>query len=236
MVPLSQQNSQNRREIVKFSGVFIAPVTPVDSSGRVALPLWNDLIGFLLDAGVDGLCVGGATSEYVHFTQGERTELMHCAAAGLKGRGKLFASIGASTYRQVLELGEQAVEEGADAALVPMPHFFRYQQVDLEHFCREVSQNLPLPCLLYNLPVFTNPLEIETTIRLLQEAPGIVGIKDSSGDSEALTRYPEACRDARDATSLMVGKDIRIFDGLSSGWDGCVSGLGNLCPELVVEL
>jgi dihydrodipicolinate synthase/N-acetylneuraminate lyase len=34
----------------------------------------------------------------------------------------------------------------------------------------------------------------------------------------------------------MVGKDIRIFDGLSSGWDGCVSGLGNLCPELVVEL
>jgi 4-hydroxy-tetrahydrodipicolinate synthase len=93
-----------------------------------------------------------------------------------------------------------------------------------------------LPCILYNIPTFTSAIALETSSRLIQEEPGIVGIKDSSGDGRALKQLVEISRERRDETSLLIGQDTLFLDGLSFGWDGCISGLGNLCPEALVQL
>ena len=108
------------------------------------------------------------------------------------------------------------------------------EQADLQAYCVHVSDALRAPCLLYNLPDFTNGLEAETAISLLRSAEFIVGIKDSSGEVDHLSAFADA-RNGEPWT-LLVGDDRLLDDGLRRGWDGSVSGIAGFCPELIVAL
>jgi 4-hydroxy-tetrahydrodipicolinate synthase len=114
-----------------------------------------------------------------------------------------------------------------------MPYFFRYQQEDLDAFCRAVASSTQLPILLYNLPQFGSGLEKETVRRLIAEVPNIVGIKDSGGSLEILRDLTEsglnACR--------LVGNDPVLRPALSeNACDGVVSGIACVLPELILGL
>src|SRR5687767_7122084 len=164
-----------------MKGLFAAVATPVDGDGRLDLAALDRLIEFLLAAGVDGICVGGATGEYPHFQIRERAQVIRRAAERLPRNRALLVGIGAPSARRVIKLGRLAAEEGSEALLLPMPMFFRYEQDDLRAFCVHVSRELAAPCLLYDLPDFTNGLAPATVLSLLREEEFIVGIKDSSG-------------------------------------------------------
>lgn len=211
----------------------MAAVTPTDPGGNIDLKAFERLVEFLLERGVDGICVGGATSEYPYFDLQERKALISCAAEKLDGRATLLVAAGASTFREALALGQHAFEGGARAVLLPPPHFFHYEQQDLETFYGEACRAFPGPLLLYNLPDFTNPLELETSIRLMRREPHLIGMKDSSGKLDALSRLAQARGDL--SFSLFSGSDSVFFEALNRGWDGSVTGLGNLCPELLVR-
>jgi 4-hydroxy-tetrahydrodipicolinate synthase len=146
----------------------------------------------------------------------------------------LLVAIGAPTVRHAIDLGRYALDHGSKALLLPMPMFFRYQQQDLRTYCEDVARRLRAPCLLYDLPEFTNPIDPDTVIDLLRQEEHLIGIKDSSGRADRLTRYAEA-RGPSD-WALVVGDDARLRQGLAVGWDGSVSGLASLCPELLVAL
>ena len=218
---------------MKISGLFVTPATPLDAQGRIDSGTLESLIDYLLARGVSGVVVGGATAEYPHFDVEERKALISRAAAMTRGKSKLLSAVGASSMTRVLLLAEHAAQEGSDALLLPMPHFYRYEQEDLEAFCCQVSDSVSLPCLLYNLPDFTNPLQPETSLRLLREESNVIGIKDSSGDPEAITRLAQARGESE--FSLLMGNDKWILRALVEGWDGSVSGVANICPELLVK-
>jgi dihydrodipicolinate synthase/N-acetylneuraminate lyase len=118
--------------------------------------------------------------------------------------------------------------------LLPMPFFFRYQQQDLAAYAASIARRLQGPCLLYDLPEFTNPLAPETVIDLLTAESSLVGLKDSSGKLAHITCYAVARADADWA--LLVGDDRRLRAGLAAGWDGSISGVAACCPELLVGL
>jgi len=222
---------------MKFDGIYIAPVTPVNDGGSINWAVYEQLLSFLLERGVDGFCIGGGTSEYIHFSIKERMRLFDIAAADIPGGKRLFAAIGASSFSRVIELGAHADRLKADAVLLPMPHFFTYSQDDLEFFCRRVSRQTESPVVLYDLPFFTNPLESESILRLLEEEDGIVGIKDSSGKTGRFKQFAEKfAGDSGKEVSLLIGQDPFALEALESGWDGIISGLGCLCPELLVCL
>jgi 4-hydroxy-tetrahydrodipicolinate synthase len=136
--------------------------------------------------------------------------------------------------RDVVELGKHAFSRGSIALLLPMPFFFRYAQVDLAAYIRETVHTLEAPCLLYNLPSFTNPLEPETSISLLQSLQNLVGLKDSSGNRNALSMLEKARDDS--PFTLMCGSDGVFFDAMEAGWDGGISGIASCCPEVLVAL
>jgi len=216
------------------SGVLAALITPVDEQGRTDFNCFNDVIEFVLERGVDGVVVGGGTAEYPHLSIEDREELAVRAVQRVNGRGKLLVSIGTSSIYSTLRLARHAEESGCDALLLPMPYFFRYEQEDLEAFCRLVCKSVSIPCLLYNLPSFTNPLEAETTVRLLTSVPNLVGIKDSSGNVESLRELARAREGSQ--FSLFVGDDSLLLPALRHGWDGVVSGIACFVPELIVAL
>jgi len=217
-----------------MTGVIAAVATPVTASGGLHVATFERLIDFLLESGVDGICLGGATSEYPNTQIADRRAAISAAARRLPVDRTLLVAIGAPSFRQVLELGESARDAGCRAVLLPMPMFFRYEQHDLQAFSVEVSRALAAPVLLYDLPDFTNGLEPATVISLLTDERFIVGIKDSSGVPEHLSAYAGARR-ARDWT-LLVGHDGLLLDGLRAGWNGTISGIACFCPELPLAI
>lgn len=214
--------------------VIAAVATPVAANGSLHVATFERLIDFLIESGVDGLCLGGATSEYPYVAVADRNLAIGAAARRLPLDRALTVAIGAVSFRQVLELGECARDAGCRAVLLPMPMFFRYEQHDLEAFAIEVSRTLRVPLLLYDLPDFTNALAPATVIRLLQNEEFITGIKDSSGVSDNLSAFATA-RDGR-RWMLLVGNDRLLLEGLKAGWDGTVSGIACFCPSLVLAI
>jgi 4-hydroxy-tetrahydrodipicolinate synthase len=215
-------------------GVIAAVATPVDANGRLYVHTFERLIDRLIESGVDGVCLGGATSEYPSVAVDDRKAAIEAAAPRVPRDRTFLVAIGAPTLRQVVDLGLSAQRAGCGAVLLPMPMFFRYQQDDLRAFAVEASRALAAPVLLYDLPEFTNPLEPETVIALLNDERFITGIKDSSGARAHLPAYA-AARNGRDWT-LLVGHDELLFEGLSAGWNGTVSGIACFCPELPVAI
>ena len=217
-----------------LEGLFAAVATPVYNDGRVDLATLDRLVDFLVEGGVSGICLAGATGEYPHFETADRKAVTRRAAGRLPRDRALLVGIGGPTVRHTIELGTGAFEAGARAVLLPMPMFFRYEQQDLEAYSIEVARALAAPCLLYNLPDFTNPLAPETVVRLLSGGDFIVGIKDSSGRTEHLSAFASA-RGERSWT-LLVGDDRILLDGLRAGWNGSISGVAGFCPELLVGI
>jgi len=202
--------------------------------GRPDGDAFDRLIDFLIERGVDGVVIGGATSEYPHLETADRMAMFRRAAARVPSKKTVLAAIGSASPRAALELGRAALDAAARALLLPMPMFFRYQQHDLRAYCADVSRTLRAPCLLYDLPDFTNPIATETAIDLLRTEPHIVGMKDSSGQRDRL----EALARARggEEWSLLVGDDALLRQGMEAGWDGGISGIASFCPELLVAL
>jgi len=219
---------------LKLSGIFAALVTPIDEEGAISPEILEELVDFVITRGVGGICLGGATSEFVHFDLPDRKRIITTAAKRAAGRVPVLSAIGASTLHRVLDLARHSADMGCTALLVPAPYFFHYEERDLETFFRKVFSSVPLPCLIYDLPGFTNPLEVDTIQRLLLTAQNVIGLKDSSG----VTRYQARLAMAKEQSdfSLLVGDDRLLYSGLAAGWDGAVSGIACLCPELLVKL
>jgi 4-hydroxy-tetrahydrodipicolinate synthase len=144
--------------------------------------------------------------------------------------GEVLCSIGSAGLAGCLALGRIAIERGARALLLPMPHFFPYSQDDLRAFCTMVAKQLGTPMLLYNLPRFTTPLEPDTVRYLIHDVPNIVGIKDSSGSLAILGGLDSG-------TCRIIGDDGVLVPALDAGvCDGVVSGVAGVLPELITLL
>jgi 4-hydroxy-tetrahydrodipicolinate synthase len=218
----------------RISGAFAALVTPIDDSGRPDLSAFERLTDFVLDRGVDGLVIGGATGEYTHFDIDDRFRIAAHAARRVGGRSKVFTCIGASSIHSTLHLAERVAELDNEALLLPMPYFFRYDQEDLTAFCEKTCASVDAPFLLYNLPSFTNPLDVSTAIELMKGIPNLIGMKDSSGQKTNLAPLAGARLDGE--FSLLVGDDSLLLAAARAGWDGVISGIACFAPELVAAV
>jgi len=214
-----------------LSGVFAALITPIDANGRPDLEVFNRVIDFVFERNVDGVVIGGGTAEYPHFEIADRAALAAQAVRRAAGRGLVITCVGTSSIHSTLRLAQSAAGSGSDALLVPMPFFFRYEQDDLASYCEAVCSSVSLPCLLYNLPSFTNGIEVSTAIQSLKNVPNLIGMKDSSGDTSNLAPLGLAHKDS--GFSLFVGDDSLLLAALQAGWDGVVSGIACFVPELI---
>ena len=215
------------------TGVYAAIGTPRDLAGRVDARALRFALQFLMQKGIRGFALNGATGEYCIASPGDLSTIVEAGAEATKGRAEFVCGIGAAGIGGTVENGRIAIEGGAKGLLLPMPHFFPYEQDDLDAFCRAAAEQLPAPILLYNLPVFTTGLEAPTVLRLVADCPNIVGIKDSSGSLEILRALTESGMDA----CRIVGSDNALAGALRERVsDGVISGVAYVLPELLLAL
>jgi 4-hydroxy-tetrahydrodipicolinate synthase len=214
-------------KIVK--GVYAAVLIPRLPDGELDTGAFRAGLGFLRAKGVSQVVVNGATGEYCLTTAEELARMLAICRETLPG-GEVLCGVGAAGLPGCLELGRVAIEGGARALLLPMPHFFPYSQDDLHAFCAAAATRLDAPVLLYNLPRFTTPLTLETVRSLVESVPNILGIKDSSGSLAILAGLSsEACRIVGDDSVLVAALDAGVSDAV-------VSGVAGVLPELTTFL
>lgn len=214
--------------------VYAAIATPVDKAGRLDEEMLAEIARYITARGVDGIVTGGATGEYARLCLADRVNAVRVVRLALPETTALLMGIGGESAAEAITLSHVAAEYGCERALLSTPSFFRYRSDDLIEYIRTVSERSPVPCLYYHLPAFTNALSMKEAIGGLLSEGCVAGLKDSSGEvanlnvvSEARCLYP---------FEAYVGNDARIFDALNSEWDGVISGLACIVPELVLDL
>ncbi|RME45467.1 MAG: dihydrodipicolinate synthase family protein [Caldilineae bacterium] len=147
----------------------------------------------------------------------------------------LLAGTGRESTAHTIQTCRAAADAGADAALVLTPAFYKpvLTPAALERHYRAVADASPIPILLYNMPAFTGiSLSLETIVALA-EHPNIAGIKDSSGNSQALSNI---IRSVPADFAVFTGNAPTLAQALISGARGAILAVANVVPEICVAL
>jgi 4-hydroxy-tetrahydrodipicolinate synthase len=208
-------------------GVLVAAITPRQSSG-VAIDFGAalELVDFFESHGVDGITLLGSTGEFLHFEPEERTRLV--ALVTKRSHVPVLANVSHSTLDGSVRLGREAIDAGAAGVLLMPPYYFRYSQESIRAYCLEFAEQVKAPIYLYNIPFFTNELQLATSIDLLSTGR-FAGIKDSGGNWDHFVELQKA-------GSVLVGSDVMYSRACRAGAAGVISGLASAVPELMVAI
>jgi len=219
---------------LELAGVFASAITPrradsqdPDFSGLL------ELLDFLADGGVKGVCLFGATGEFLNYSFAERQRLVYLGVK--RSRVPLIVGVSHSTLAGAIQLADEAIASGADALILMPPYFFRYSQREIEEFYLQFARGAgdAVPILLHNHPQVSTKLELEL-VRKLIDTGRFAGIEDSSGDWPFFEQLMELRR-AR-PFALFNGDDRTAARALSAGASGVVSGSACAVPELLAGL
>src|SRR5919202_653682 len=176
-----------------LGGVVPPLVTPFadEAAERLDHGALAALCDFLIDAGVHGLYPCGTTGENALLTTAERTAVAETVVRAARGRVPVFVHVGAAGTAETVELARHAQEIGADGVGAITPYYYAYTDDDLRrHYVAAAEAAAPLPFYLYNLPSNArNRVSPSLAAELFRDVPNVVGIKDSSGDLEALRAF-----------------------------------------------
>jgi 4-hydroxy-tetrahydrodipicolinate synthase len=218
----------------KLEGVIPAPLTPLTEQGKVDFPLLQKQISWFLQAGINGLFIGGTTGEGAYLTTAEKRDIFTATREVAGGRVPLcLACIQPSTSQVLDELAAlEDLEPDFVVAVTPFYYEMPHKAI-LAHFL-QIADGAPVPLVLYNIPQCThNPIPVETVLELAH-AKNIAGLKDSSGDFVSFTRGLLASVPAH--FSWIMGEDALDGPALLAGASGIVSGLSNVWVRFHVDL
>lgn len=214
-----------------LGGIFPAIITPFDERGRLDLGELDAFLDFQRAAGVDGFCATGTNGEGTSLSVQERKDVLDAMLAHAGGL-PVIAGTGACSLADALELTQYAGRAGAAAVLV-LPSFFFPQATArglAEYFLRVLDAST-VPVFLYNIPQFSRVPITDDTLALIADHPNLSGIKDSAGDWDRSRQLL-----ARKDISMYCGEDTLLARFAAAGALGCISGVCNALPELIVAV
>jgi len=216
-------------------GIIPPLITPLLDRDRLDADGLARLVEHVLAGGVHGLFVLGTTGEGPSLGHRLRCEMIDRVCELVDGRVPVLVGISDTSFAESLNLADYAADAGASAVVLAPPFYYPVRQEDLTRYIEELVAELPLPLLLYDIPSHTG-IDFELgSIRGLIDLPGVVGLKDSSGDMVRLHRERELL-DVYPGATLLVGPDELLGEAVLLGADGGVSGGANLAPLLFVDL
>ncbi len=219
--------------IPMLQGSLVALVTPMHPDGSLDFDAYRKLIDWHVDQGTDGLVVVGTSGESPTVDVDEHAELIRIAVDHSAGRLPVIAGIGGNSTSEAIALSRHAQEVGADAGLSVVPYYNKPSQEGLYQHFRTIAEAVSLPSLLYNVPGRTVADMSNDTILRLAQVPGIIGVKDATGD---IGRGALLVRDAPKGFLVISGDDATAAALILLGGHGNISVTANIAPKLMHEM
>ena len=217
-----------------FRGTAPALVTPFTADGAIDEDAFRRLIDRQIDGGVEGLVVLGTTGENATIWPDERCRLIAVALEHTDGRVPVIIGTGNNSTSESIVFSKEAAAAGADGLLIVGPYYNKPTQAGFRAHVAAIAGATDCPLILYNVPGRTSfNCTAETTLRIVEEVPSVVGVKEASGD---LAQIADILAHRPDHLAVYAGDDEVALPLMVLGADGVVSVVCNVVPDLFSEL
>ena len=217
----------------QITGSIVALVTPMLEDGHVDYPALRKLIDWHIAEGTDCIGAVGTTGESPTVSVQEHCEIIRVAVEQSAGRVPIMAGCGANSTAEAIELARFAKSVGADCQLQVVPYYNKpTQEGQYLHF-KAIAEAVDLPMMLYNVPGRSVADMAHETVLRLAQVPGIVGIKEATGN---IDRAQWLIREAPKGFAIYSGDDPTAVALMLCGGHGNISVTANLAPRLMHEL
>ncbi|RYF58764.1 MAG: 4-hydroxy-tetrahydrodipicolinate synthase [Comamonadaceae bacterium] len=218
----------------QLTGSIVALVTPMHEDGSVDYPALRKLIDWHIAEGTDCLGVVGTTGESPTVNVEEHCEIIRVSVEQAAGRVPVMAGCGANSTAEAIELARYAKGVGANSQLQVVPYYNKpTQEGQYQHFKAIAESVGDLPMVLYNVPGRSVADMAHDTVLRLTQVPGIVGIKEATGNIE---RAQWLIRDVPKGFAVYSGDDPTAVALILCGGQGNISVTANVAPRLMHEL
>lgn len=216
------------------TGSIVALVTPLLEDTSVDYPTLRKLIDWHIQEGTDCIGVVGTTGESPTVSVEEHCEIIRVAVEQAAGRVPVMAGCGANSTSEAIALAQYARKVGANSQLQVVPYYNKpTQEGQYQHFKAIAEATGDLPIVLYNVPGrAVADMQHDTVLRLTQ-VPGIVGIKEATGNIE---HAQWLIRDVPQGFMVYSGDDPTAVALMLCGGHGNISVTANVAPRLMHEL
>jgi 4-hydroxy-tetrahydrodipicolinate synthase len=215
---------------IKLQGAMVAIVTPF-SRGQVDYDALGRLIEFQVAQGIQGVIPTGTTGESPTLSHEEHDRVIEFTVHKVARRVPVIAGTGSNSTAEALRLTRHAKDAGADACLIVNPYYNKPTQHGMFEHVKRIAE-IGLPIVLYNIPGRCGvELAPETVVRMREEIPLVVGIKEATGRLDVSSELAASC----DIT-ILSGDDSLTLPICSVGGRGVISVLANILPAEVRKL
>ncbi|MBC7489260.1 MAG: 4-hydroxy-tetrahydrodipicolinate synthase [Glaciimonas sp.] len=207
---------------------IVAIVTPMHPDGNLDLPNLRKLIDWHIAEGTDAIVIVGTSGESPTVSTAEHCELIKVAVKHTAKRIPIIAGTGGNSTAEAINLTRYAKEVGADASLQVVPYYNKPTQEGIYQHFKKIAESVDLPMILYNVPGRTIvDMHNETILRLAQ-IPGIIGVKDATGN---IARATDLLRLAPADFAVYSGDDATAMALMLCGGKGNISVTANIAPR-----
>jgi len=209
-------------------GSIVALITPMHDDGSVDYDSLRRLIDWHIAEGTNCIGVVGTTGESPTVNVDEHREIIRVAVEQCAGRVPVMAGAGANSTQEAIELSEYAKSVGADCTLQVVPYYNKPTQEGIYRHFEAIAKSVDIPMVLYNVPGRTvADMSVDTALRLAQ-LPGIIGIKEATGNLE---RASWLIKEAPSSFKIYSGDDPTAVALMLLGGHGNISVTANVVPH-----
>lgn len=217
-----------------FRGTGTALVTPFTNRDEIDIAGLHRLIDHQIEGGVNALIILGTTGENATVWPEERTRIVEAAITHANGRVPVVIGTGNNSTSESIVFSKEAAGLGADGLLVVGPYYNKPTQAGFRAHVAAIADATDCPIIIYNVPGRTSfNIKAETTLRLADEVPTVVGVKEASGD---LAQISDILAGRHERLMVYSGDDEITLALLALGADGLISVLSNALPAAVSAL
>jgi dihydrodipicolinate synthase/N-acetylneuraminate lyase len=216
-----------------WKGVFPAVTTKFNANDELDFEAFDLNINAQLEAGVNGIILGGSLGEASVLTDDEKFALLKHTLAFVNKRVPVILNIAEPSTRNAVNMAKKAMECGADGLMLLPPMRYNADEDETITYIAAVAESTPLPIMLYNNPV---DYKIEITLDMFQRLSvykNIQAIKESTRDIINTTRLINRFGDR---FKIFTGVDPIATESLIMGADGWVAGLVDAFPKETVAI
>ncbi|MPZ50455.1 MAG: 4-hydroxy-tetrahydrodipicolinate synthase [Dehalococcoidia bacterium] len=211
--------------------LITAMVTPFKPSGEMDLEQAQRLALALLASGSDGLVVAGTTGEAPTLSTDEELDLYRAVKEAVGDKGSVLAATSSYNTAESVEVSRAAARTGVDGLLLVVPYYNKPPQEGLQRHMEAIAAAVDLPCVIYNIPGRTGVnMAPETIIKTAQAAPNVIGVKEASGNLDAVSKM---VAELGSGFRIWSGDDQLILPMLSVGGYGAVSVTSHLAGRQI---
>jgi len=213
----------------KIKGTGVALVTPFNEDKSVDYKGLENLLNHVIDGGIDYLVLMGTTGESVTLSKVEKVAVVDFCKKINNSRIPVVLGIGGNNTMQVVEDIKSANLDGIDAILSVSPAYNKPSQEGIYQHYKMISENSPLPIILYNVPGRTaSNMAVETTLRLANDFANIVAVKEASGDMDQIMKI---IKNKPTDFVVLSGDDGLTLPMIHMGAEAVISVIGQSHPK-----